>query len=456
MQIRRTSFYLCDMKQWLLIICIISVFGCKKNGGEVAVSNLIVLNDTSSALTARVKFSLNRLADASITVTDQATGESKSTALSKEKIHHNITVTNLEENTTYKFRIHVTVGSGDNEWNSTEQTFTTAKIPSFVKSFYDPAVNTLNETEGSHFLFNSRGTPKGCIFMIDHKGRLVWYRISKNPLKVVRLTKKKTLLCLEDENNTPYGDGNLIMELSLGGDTLFFARQNTGGFDKSAHHDLCLNHRGNIVAVTNVFKSNGTMPGDGLLELDRNGKKVWEWTTFDSPDAAETGINNQPWINSLVQDTDNNYIISLRSFSQVWKINSVTGAVMWKLGKGGNIQMDAADEFLFQHYAHRNPAGDLMLFDNGSAARPVSRLMSFSIDEQQKKATTRLRTELPASLYSNIMGSSMMLPDQHLLTASSTNSQFVKTNAAGNVLWSIKVAEPFYRAEFVGNPFANQ
>jgi hypothetical protein len=54
------------------------------------------------------------------------------------------------------------------------------------------------------------------------------------------------------------------------------------------------------------------------------------------------------------------------------------------------------------------------------------------------------------------MGSSMMLPDQHLLTASSTNSQFVKTNAAGNVLWSIKVAEPFYRAEFVGNPFANQ
>ncbi len=455
MKIRRTSFYSCGMKQWLFIICTISVFACKKNGGEVSVTNLVVLNDTTSALTARVKFSLNRLTDASISVTDQATGETKRTALSKEKIHHNITVTHLKANTTYSFRIHVPVGSGGDEWSSAEQNFTTAKIPSFVKAFYDPAANSLNETKGNHFLFNSRGTPRGCIFIIDHKGMLVWYRTLKNPLKIVRLTKKNTLLCLEDENNTPYGDGNVITELSLGGDTLFFARENTGGFDKSAHHDLCLNHRGNIVAVTNVFKSNGSMPGDGLLELDRNGKKVWEWTTFDSPDAEETGIRNQPWINSLVQDADNNYIISLRSFSQVWKINGNSGAVMWKLGKGGNVQMDAADEFMFQHYAHRNPAGDLMLFDNGSATRPVSRLMSFTIDEQQKKATTKLRIELPASLYSNIMGSSMMLPDQNLLTASSTNSRFVKTDAAGTVLWSIKVAEPFYRAEFVGNPFIN-
>ena len=455
MKVRRTSFYLCDMKQWLFIICSITLVACKKNGAGVAFNDLIVLNDTSSALAARIKFSLNRLTDASISITDQATGETKHTAISKEKIHHNITVTHLKENTTYSFRIHVPVGNGGDEWTSPEQSFTTAKIPAFVKAFYDPAANTLNETEGSHFLFNLRGTPRGCIYLIDHKGRMVWYRTAKNPLKVVRLSNKNTLLCIEDENNTPFGDGNVIMELSLGGDTLFYAKQNTKGFDKSVHHDLCRNHRGNIVAVTNVVRSGGSIPGDGLIELDRNGNKVWEWTTFDSPDAAETGIHNQPWINSLVQDTDNNYIISLRSFSQVWKIRASDGAIMWKLGKGGNVEMDAADEFMFQHYAHRNPAGDLMLFDNGSAERPVSRLMSFTIDEQQKKATTRLRTELPSSLYSNIMGSAMMLPDQHLLAASSTNSRIVKTDAAGVVLWSIKLAEPFYRAEFVGNPFAN-
>ena len=455
MQIRRTSFYLCDMKQWLFIICTISLFACKKNGGEVAISKLVVLNDSASALSARIKFTLNRLTDASISITDQSTGETKRTAISKEKINHNITVTQLKENTTYSFRVHVPVGGAGDEWSSVEQSFTTARIPAFVKAFYDPAVNTLNESEGSHFLFNNRGTPRGCIYMIDHKGRMVWYRTTKNPLKVVRLTNKNTLLCLEDENNTPYGDGNVIMELSLGGDTLFYVKQNTKDFTRSAHHDLCRNHRGNIVAVTNVIKSGGSIPGDGLLELDRNGKKVWEWTTFDSPDAAETGIHNQPWINSVVQDSDNNYIVSLRSFSQVWKIRASDGVIMWKLGKGGNVEMNAADEFMFQHYAHRNPAGDLMLFDNGSAERPLSRLMSFSIDEQQKKATTKIKTVLPSSLYSNIMGSSMLLPDQNLLTASSTNSKFVKTDAVGTVLWSIKVAEPFYRAEFVGNPFAN-
>lgn len=442
------------MKQLILFCwCSVILIACDppRNGIDLTAKNLRIINDATSALSARVQFSLNAVGDAMLVITDKGTGEEKRTPVSTEKINHNITITGLKEKTTYSVKVQVK--DRDQSFGTTaEQTFTTAAIPADVKAFYKPEENPLSETNGSHFLFNSRVGP-ACIYFIDHQGKVVWYRTTQNVLKMVRLTRNNTLLCLEDENNTSFGDGNVILELSLGGDTLFYVRQGTKGFDKSVHHDLYLNHRGNVVAVTNVYKPGITIPGDGIIEFDRSGNKIWEWTTFDSPDAAETGISNQPWINSLVQDNDNNYIVSLRSFSQVWKINSTNGAVMWKLGKGGNVQMETADEFQFQHYAHRNPQGDIMLFDNGSATRPVTRLMSFTIDEQQKKATRKLKVELPANLYSAIMGSTMLMPDQSILSASSNNSQFVKMNAAGQVLWSVKIAQPIYRAEYVGNPF---
>lgn len=441
------------MKYLPYIFVCLTFLACndKDSSSGITLSNIRVLNDTSAALSARILFSVNRSADASISFYEGSSTEARHTPIHKGKLNHSITITGLKEKTSYRFVVNIPLADGS-EYISEEHRFTTAAIPNSVKQFYKPEENPINEPDHSHFLFASRTGP-ACIYLLNSKGQMVWYRTTRNMLKVVRLTKNNSLLCLEDENNTSFGDGNVILELGLGGDTLFYARQGVKGFDRSVHHDLFLNSRGNIIAATNVFKTGNPIPGDGIMELDRNGNKIWEWTTFDSNDAAELGINNQPWINSLVEDTDGNYLISLRSFSQVWKINSVSGAVMWKLGKGGNVQMDVADEFMFQHYAHRNPAGDIMLFDNGSAARPVTRLMSFSIDEQQKKATRKLKVELPSDLYSAIMGSTMLMPDQHILSASATNGRIIKTNSTGTVLWSLKVAEPIYRAEYVGDPF---
>jgi hypothetical protein len=271
-------------------------------------------------------------------------------------------------------------------------------------------------------------------------------------LKVVKLTRNNTLLSLEDENSTSLGDGNVILETTLSGDTLFHLKYGQKGFDKSIHHDLDLNARGNIVAATNVVLGSA-IPGDGIIEFDRQGNKIWEWTTFDSPDAANTGINQQPWINSLFTDTDGNYIVSLRAFSQVWKINSGSGKIMWKLGKGGNVQMDVNDEFMFQHYAHRNPAGDIMLFDNGSSARPVTRVLALTVNEQALTATRKINFPLPSGYYSAIMGSASLLPDNNFLTASSTNSTILKTDINGGILWKIKLGEPIYRGEFINDPF---
>ncbi|NML21601.1 hypothetical protein HHL16_11990 [Pseudoflavitalea sp. G-6-1-2] len=443
------------MKNILIGCLLIACFSCKKNNdASEPVSEVRVFNDSTSALAARIEYRVNRSTGGTLVYIDQKTGEEKRQAFDSGLPYRKMNLYGLNEATLYK--CYFILGNDNNGERSDEFSFTTASIPAAVKKFYRQEDNVINDAPGAHFMFTSRVSPSS-ILIVNHTGKLVWYKAFRDMLKVVRFTQWNTMLCLIDEHNTQYGDGNVILELSLSGDTLFHLRHGSRGFTKTVHHDLQLNQRGNIVAVTNVppVSGGGGLPGDGLLELDRQGNKVWEWTTFDSPDAAEMKATNQPWINSLAIDKDLNYIISLRTFSQVWKVNAQSGAIMWKLGNGGNVQMDAAGYFQFQHYAHRNDDGDIMLFDNGSGARPQSRLLSFSIDEKEKKAVSRLQVNLPAQLYSPIMGSAMQLPGKQLLAASSTNSKIVKTDLAGNLLWTLNVAEPVYRGEYIGNPFTN-
>ena len=424
---------------------------CKKTKDKAfEIKNIEVSNESRSALVARVRFNSNMDVGAYVVYWEKGSANQKRTITYSPRLTHKIPLFHLKENTQYEYRIVVEGGELSNKDSADVRSFTTASIPATVRNFYKEEENVINDPNDGYYMFTSRYAP-ACIYIVDSKGKLVYYRTSANMLKVVRFTHKGTLLCLEDENNTSFGDGNVILELSLGGDTLFYLKRGTKGFDKAIHHDLALTKAGHIVGVTTVVR-NGSIPGDGLLQLDRNGDKVWEWTTFDSPDAAELNIPAQPWINSVDIDKDDHYIVSLRAFSHVWKIHSGTGKILWKLGKNGNVQMNESDQFLFQHYAHRNPSGQIMLFDNGSAERPVSRLMSFNINEQTLTATRVLGQSLPAQYYSMIMGSTMQMPDNGILTASSTNSLILKTDQQGNVLWKLKVAEPLYRAEYIGNP----
>lgn len=436
----------------ILTVLACSVGACKKSTSKpvLRAENIKVINEANAALYARIEFNLSRSVPAFISYWEKGSTQVIRSYTSVSRQRYSIPLFFLKENTAYEFKIET--DSGPVEDPSGVQSFTTAAIPEEVKLFYKESGNTINDPNKGYYFFTSRTSP-ACMYLVDNKGKLVWYRRTPHMLKVVRLTQYHTLLALEDENNTSFGDGNVLLETTLAGDTLFYLKQGQKGFDKSIHHDIGINAKGNIVAVTNVFKGGSSIPGDGLIELDRSGAKIWEWTTFDSPDAADMGINQQPWINSLFIDKDNNYIVSLRAFSHVWKINASTGTIMWKLGKGGNVQMNAADEFLFQHYAHRNPAGDIMLFDNGGVARPVTRVLSFNLDEQTKKATTVLNLSLPANYYSAIMGNAMFMPDQSVLATSATNGTIIKSDVHGNIAWTLKVKDPIYRGEYVGDPF---
>jgi arylsulfate sulfotransferase len=433
-----------------IMLSMSGLFSCGEDDSSgVHLTSSTVYNDERSALSARVLLTLSEKADVYIAYWPENSTEDEAltSVTSPSGVQHDIPLYLLKEQTTYHFKIFNAARSGS---IGEVQTFTTAAIPSGVKAFYKESENEIADASGGYYLFHNLAKPS-YLYLVDHSGRIVWYRTNTSMVKSARFTANNTLLTLQDENDNPYGDANVILETTLAGDTLFMAKKDQLGFDQMAHHDVQLNSDGHIVAVTNVYKDG--VPGDGIIVLNRQGQKVWDWNTFEELTEIDLSTYKQPWINSLTFDTDNNYIISLRAMCQVWKINAVTGDVMWKLGKNGTIDLEEDGFFLFQHFAHRNKNGDLMIFDNGSAARPSSRALSFSIDESSHKATVQLNTTLPGNLYSVIMGSATSLADNNILAASAVTGSIVKMNPAGTVLWQLKTTAPIFRVEHVTDPF---
>ncbi|PWT77748.1 MAG: hypothetical protein C5B59_03180 [Bacteroidetes bacterium] len=313
-------------------------------------------------------------------------------------------------------------------------------------------------------LIYSREVP-GIIEIVNVKGKIIWSHQSKEAgFKVVRFTTQGTLLCLVGAKENDPGYGNTILELSLRGDTLMILKKGQRGFKEVIHHDILLNNKNEIVALTSedrIYDLSGiggtvkdTVRGDGIIVMNRRGQQLWKWTIFDvlNPLQDKNIIKNKKdWVhtNSISFDSDDNYLVSFYNLGQVWKINAKSGQVMWKFGKGGDFQLPFLSIFQQSHAAHINQKHWLMVFDNGADIKR-SRTLAFQLNPVSKKATLMLETWLPPSLYSERMGSSYLINDTTLLTCSANKKTVVLTNIKGNFLWELhssKIAS--YRAEFI-------
>ena len=99
-----------------------------------------------------------------------------------------------------------------------------------------------------------------------------------------------------------------------------------------------------------------------------------------------------------IDPTDNNLLVSLRTTSEIVKINRQTGEVMWRLGGKANQftfvgehEENAPYYTVGQHDIHRLANGNLLYFDNGNISgggitpsdRTYSRAVEYQLDEVQ-------------------------------------------------------------------------
>jgi arylsulfate sulfotransferase len=200
---------------------------------------------------------------------------------------------------------------------------------------------------------------------------------------------------------------NEIREVDLGGNTVrsltmdaLNQKLKSGNFRDGAgnlyrlgsfHHDIGVLPNGHLVLLGTYARQfndpksptgTTTVIGDALIDVDSNYTPDWVWNTFDHLDLNRRPMNYPDWTHSngiLYSSDDHNLLLSMRHQNWIIKINFLdgagSGAVMWRLGEGGDFKLqgatDPTDWFYAQHgmnYFSPNTTGTFRigLMDNGN------------------------------------------------------------------------------------------
>jgi hypothetical protein len=219
--------------------------------------------------------------------------------------------------------------------------------------------------------------------------------------------------------------------------------------------------------------------GDMIIVLSPDLQVLWTWDTFDHLDPTRlatlddqcvaggcpplflsTTANDWTHGNAVSQTPDGNLLYSSRSQDWVIKIDYENGQglgdIMWRLGPGGDFQLNATGPspwFTHQHDPQFLDDNTTMtLFDNGNVrnlADPTqnSRGQVLTVNEQTKIANLDLNVDLGA--FSVALGAAQKLPngDFHFdLGYLADGTYAVEVSAAGQTVYSLHALAPEYRS----------
>jgi len=450
----------------VLLVFAAIFFGCSNHNGRVINEIRIGLHN-NNALKIQVDVLTDSVVDAYAEYWPQK-GDSinkMQSNVSKNSVSHSLVFCNLIPKTNYDYHI-ITV---NNEVKRVSKTynFKSHDLPMWLQEQFK-AINTFSQLIPSDFknglmLVNKRYAP-GIAVLVDYKGQIRWYHmVDGMGFKVAHFTKDHTILSILGTNDEPTSYGSQILEINLLGDTLLNLKKGEGDFTNTIHHEIIKNDKNQLVTlyvdkrIMDLSSIGGgkkdTVAGDGIMVMDNRAKKIWQWSVFDVLDPLkDAGLlkSKKDWMhaNSLNFDKDGNYIISFFNNGQIWKVDSHTGKVIWKFGKGGTIAIPAECNFTQAHAAHINPYGDLMFFDNG-VEKHQSGVFALKLDEQNKTSKLSLHIQLPKEVFNGRMGSAYMINDTSVLVCCSKRHIMVLANKKGTLLWTMESAMPSYRAEFI-------
>jgi len=195
--------------------------------------------------------------------------------------------------------------------------------------------------------------------------------------------------------------------------------------------------------------------GAVILHIDGNGAVLFEWNSWDHFDIfdADTTLVNflSPKIdyvhpNALDIVDDSTILLSSRAMNEITKINTNTGAVVWRWGGKHNefTCLNDSVPFLAQHHIRYRGNGLYSLFDNGNLElRPYSRALVYFMDEVNKTTEVQNNFSLPGD-FSRVMGSNQQLPNGNYLAGWSYNFQknvFSEFNNDGEVVYEMRCVD---------------
>jgi arylsulfate sulfotransferase len=430
-----------------------------------------------------------------------------------------IFVAGMQGNTAYHMQASVQFTNGINA-NDVDHTFTTQPVPANMQ----PKLTTttapgMTPQPGVELLDMLNGTPNG-LAVTDLAGNVLWTYAAPGPntnfVQGAKLMPNGDFLMAVGPNSVaglgsiPAGTISEIREVNLAGDTVREIELNdlnsllaaaTCAECKvtlqSLHHDVEPLPNGHWLVLGNTIQylSGSTTPpltnlppanvlGDVVIDLDENLKPVWAWNAFNhlNPDHHPFMWPDWTHANAVIYSKDDgNILISMRHENIVYKVDyedgKGSGAVIWRLGQGGNFTLKGGVDPTDWQYAQHYPAyftgntsgvfslgvmdnGDDRIFANGVSCNAVNNppclyttIPVFQIDENAMTATLTYHHILPANLYSNFGGSVDLLPNANIeydlcgLPNTSSEVFEVTPQSTPQTVWTMQVAgTAFYRA----------
>lgn len=313
----------------------------------------------------------------------------------------------------------------------------------------------------------------------DLRGRILWYyAAAAAPAQFGRYFIRSLgggtfLIHMNDPTivNPAFRYGQILREIDLAGNTLretnasrvseqLLARGWSQGIN-AFHHDAIRLPNGHTLAIGSMEKmypagtqgapTEVNILGDAIVDLDQNLQVVWAWNSYQQMDINRAavlgekcekprpegagifpsticppfrhGLTAHDWLhtNSLnYVPSTGDFIMSMRHQDWIQRIDynngTGSGAVLWRLGKGGDFLMDSTDPYPW--FSHQHDAGYelggtsvLSVYDNGTtrvAQTPgTSRGQVYEIDETNMTARLALNSDL--GLYSGAVGNAHRL-----------------------------------------------
>ena len=411
---------------------------------ENKISSINIKTPPFNILQKKISFETSIKSDAFVSYWITGSDSIYYSSNSLNNLSHEISLLYLKPESEYSFLINY--NSDEKKLKSDTLSFFVDSLPDFLPDF---TLLKENDYEFNGFIFLRTQMDPGIQLLLDDDANIVWYQKSDTSLsRPFDISSSDSYLSLYNPS--------LIYEINFTGDTLLKIDTK----NEILHHELTNDNNNNIIALTYEYKTfdlsnfgggkEDSIKGDGLVVYDSTGNLVWEWSVFDHEDPLSyENINSlkNDWThgNGIGVTYDNNYVLSLRTLNQLWKIDSKSGRILWKLGLNGNIPIEESSIFYAQHAIHEIGVDTFLLFDNGTRKeRMISRALIFSMRDDQFKLLHSI--ELPKDLFSFKQGSVYRFDQDNFLFCSSTNSKIVITDIDGKILWNLSSNFSFYRA----------
>src|SRR5215210_1625175 len=299
-----------------------------------------------------------------------------------------------------------------------------------------PAVDVTMQAHetAAGYIFITPG--RGGSMILNDSGQVVWFRPLQGThgramnLKVQAYRGRPVLTCGEIPSDY------VIFDVSYREIKRFRAGNGRDG----DHHEFLISPQDTaLVTIYNPvpwdLSSVGGLKDDlawqGIVqELDiETGEVLFEWRSLEHVGLDETyGTPSEDHyrgidyfhINSVDVDHDDNLLVSARETSAIYKIDRMSGEVIWRLGgKKSDFKMGPGTRFAYQHDARRLPDGTISIFDNGTLvfenglpkAIEESRGIVLKLDHEEMSASLVHQYTHPDKKYADAAGNTQSLPN---------------------------------------------